>query len=157
MEVRGRRCRMKITDQAGNTQSVGVRATKSPVRIITVEEFLAEARAQGAKTNEDIVFVCPACGTLQSGKDLIAAGAGKTFDDVAAQVGYSCIGRWHGAGDPRPQQDGKACNWSLGGLLHIHQLEIIAEDGEQCPRFALATPEQAQAHRAQADGGKEAA
>lgn len=148
---------MKITDQNGNIHPVGVRVTKTPVRVITVEEFLAEARAQGAKANEDIVFVCPACGTLQSGKDLIAAGAGKTFEDVATQVGYSCIGRWQGAGDPRPQHDGKPCNWTLGGPLHIHQLEIIAEDGEQCPRFELASPEQAQAHRGQAAGGKDAA
>jgi hypothetical protein len=110
------------------------------VRRITLEEFHAEVRAQGAKAREEIRVVCPLCKTAQSAADLIAAGAGKTFDDVEKYLAFSCVGRWTNAGPARKKPDGKPCNYTLGGLFKLHTLEVVTPDGEVHPRFEVAPP-----------------
>ena len=118
------------------------------MRKLTIPEFHAELKAQGV-THEDFAFVCPMCAKVQSGRDLIAAGAGKTFDDVESYLGFSCVGRWTDAGPPPKAgktQDG--CNWTLGGLFSLHKLEIIDAKGETHPTFEPASPDAARAHAA---------
>lgn len=116
------------------------------MKTMTIKEFFAALQAQGVKAREDLAVVCPRCKTVQSARDLIAAGAGADFVAVDGYVGFSCVGRWTGAGSPRKTPDGKPCNWTLGGLFSLHTLEVVTEDGKHHPRFELATPEQAQAH-----------
>lgn len=116
------------------------------MRTITVQEFHAEIKAQGVPLHQ-VAVVCPMCGTIQCAADLIAAGAGATFDDVEKYLGFSCVGRWRGfSGDafhlPESAR-GKGCNWTLGGLFKFHKLEVVTQDGAHHPRFELATPEQA--------------
>ena len=125
------------------------------MKTMTIEEYHAALKAQGTKDRAALVMVCPMCGTPQSANDLIAAGAGKTLEDVEVYLGFSCVGRWTGAGSPRKEQDGKPCNWTLGGLFSFHNLEVVTPDGERHPRFEVATPEQALAHweRTQTNGG----
>lgn len=118
------------------------------MKTMTIEEYHAALKAQGTKDRAELVMICPMCGTLQTGNDLIRAGAGKTFDDVEKFLGFSCVGRFTGAGSPRKEPDGKPCNWTLGGLFSTHKLEVVTPDGEKHPRFEVATPEQAQAHLA---------
>ncbi|KFH24300.1 hypothetical protein IB61_11625 [Brucella abortus LMN2] len=60
-------------------------------------------------------------------------------------LGFSCVGRFTGAPSPRSTPDGKPCDWTLGGLLSLHKLEIVDENGELHPRFEIASPEEAQA------------
>lgn len=110
------------------------------MRTITIEEFHAELRAQDVKEREDIALICPQCSTVQSARMLIRAGAGKTFEDVEKYLGWSCVGRFNKAG-----QTPTGCDWTLGGLLKIHCLEVVDEHGELHPRFEVATPAQAQA------------
>ena len=55
--------------------------------------------------------------------------AGVKKEDVGKFIGYSCIGRF---------DKNKGCDWSLGGLLKIHEIEIISTDGEHCKHFDLA-------------------
>jgi hypothetical protein len=93
-------------------------------------------------------MICPRCGTVQSARDLIAAGAGADFDAVSKYLGFSCVGRFTGAGSPRKTPDGKPCNWTLGGLFALHKLEVVTPDGKRHPRFELASPEQAQTNEA---------
>lgn len=112
-------------------------------RKITVQQLHEEMRAQGVAARENIAFVCPMCGTVQSGRSLMDAGAGATFEEVEPKLGYSCVGRWTGAGAPRNKPDGKPCNWTLGGLFKVHKLEVTTPDGVANPLFELATPEQA--------------
>lgn len=119
---------------------------------MTVSEFHATLKSQGVP-HEDFALVCPMCGTVQSARDLIAAGAGADFDAIERYLGFSCVGRWTSAGSPRSEPDGKPCNWTLGGLFSTHKLEVITEDGEAHPRFVPATPEQAQSHAAGFCGG----
>ncbi len=119
------------------------------MRQLTLEQFHEALKAQGVKSHEDLAFICPMCGTVQSGRDLIAAGAGVDFDAVEKYVGFSCVGRWTNAGPPRKPHDGRPCNWTLGGLFQVHRLEVLTPDGKAHPRFEPATPEQAIEHAAQ--------
>lgn len=117
----------------------------SNIETITIPEFHVRLKAQGVKRHEDFAFKCPMCGTVQSGQSLICAGAGKDFDAVEKYVGFSCVGRFTGAGAPRKKPDGKPCDWTLGGFFRLHKLEVIDEGGKHRPRFEIATPEEAQA------------
>ena len=110
---------------------------------MTLAEFQAAVRAQGV-AREDAAFVCPMCRTVQSARSLIAAGAGTDFDAVERYLGFSCVGRFTGAGGPRKEPDGQPCNWTLGGLFRLHKLEVTTDDGQKHPLFEVATPEQAQ-------------
>ena len=123
------------------------------MKTMTIAEYHAALKEQGTKDRADLVMICPMCGTAQTGNDLIRAGAGKTFDDVEQYLGFSCIGRWTGAGSPRKKPDGKPCNWTLGGLFQTHKLVVVTPEGDRYPRFEVATPEQARAHWATCVGG----
>ena len=112
---------------------------------MTLEEFHAALRQQAAR-REDIAFICPMCKCIQSSRDLIAAGAGADFDSIEKYLGFSCVGRFSGAPGPRRKPDGKPCDWTLGGLLSFHELEVITPDGKTHPRFALASKEESEAH-----------
>lgn len=111
------------------------------MRKITLAEFRAELKAQGVE-RDHLALVCPMCGTVQSAKSLIAAGAGADFEEVEKYLGFSCVGRFTGAGGEN-RTKGKGCDWTLGGLFHLHKLEVITEDGTHHPRFEVATPEEA--------------
>jgi hypothetical protein len=106
-------------------------------REIPLEQFQAEYAAQAHKV-EDVVFVCPQCRTLQSGRDFINAGIAEEMDDLQYRLGTSCIGRFI---------TGTGCDLTLGGL-QVHTLAIVTPDGESVPHFELASVEDAAAHRA---------
>ncbi|HSX64129.1 MAG TPA: VVA0879 family protein [Pseudoxanthomonas sp.] len=120
------------------------------MRQMTVEEFHAALKAQEVLEREDLALVCPLCKTVQSARDFIQAGAGADFESVERFLGFSCIGRFTGAASARRQPDGEPCDWTLGGLFQLHDLEVVTPDGVAHPRFEPATREQAQAHAAKA-------
>lgn len=113
------------------------------MKTMTLDDFRAALKAQGMPDRTHYAFKCPACSTVQSAADLIAAGAGSSFDEVEPYLGFSCVGRFTGAGSPRKEADGKPCNWTLGGLFKVHQLEVVTPDGKQHPHFKPATPTEA--------------
>lgn len=117
------------------------------MKTMTLAEFHAALRAQGVKSRSDLAVVCPMCKTVQSARDFIAAGAGGDFEAVEHYLGFSCFGRFTGAGSPRAEADGKPCDWTLGGFLHAHTLEVVVPDGMHFPTFEPATAEQAQQHQ----------
>lgn len=125
---------------------------------MTIADFHAACGEQGVP-GEHIAVKCPVCGTIQSLADLKSALAKATrehllghFESAAPapelHLGFSCVGRFSGSGEWRGAQDlpGRGCNWSLGGFLKLHKLEIVTTDGQRHPTFELATPEEAQAH-----------
>lgn len=114
---------------------------------MTLDEFQAACMAQTSRS-ELTTVKCPMCSTLQNGLDFIAAGAGQDWGEVARYVGFSCVGRFTGAGSPRKDPDGQPCNWSLGGLFQTHRMVVVTPDGIEHPHFELATPEEAAAHHA---------
>lgn len=120
-----------------------------PVERITHEEFLTGLKTQGV-SREHLALVCPICGTVQSMASLIKAGAKP--ETVDSFFGFSCEGRFSHAG-PWPSERAKTkaaqqrrlvrgCDWTLGGLLRLHQLEVLTEEGPR-PCFEIATPVQA--------------
>jgi hypothetical protein len=114
-----------------------------PIQVLTTQEFYDELKKQNIYDKTDLAFKCPRCGVVQSARSLILAGAGKDFKEVEPYVAFSCVGRWTGAEQPRAKQDGKPCNWTLGGLFQMHKLEIVTPNGKHHPRFEPATPEEA--------------
>ncbi len=120
---------------------------------LTWQQFQDQARAQGVSSREYIALICPACHTVQCAQDLIRAGAGEkppettSFETIVKYLGFSCVGRFTGAGPAKMDAPpGKGCDWTLGGLFHIHELEIILPDGKRQMSFTLADPATAQAH-----------
>ena len=117
------------------------------MKTMTQDEFLAEAKARFGENVRDWKFVCPMCGTVQSVQQLLDAviASGGTKDDVHGYIGFSCIGRFTGQGDSgiaaknRGEKWDKGCNWTLGGLLRMHNLEVAMPDGYLRPTFELAT------------------
>lgn len=121
---------------------------------ITLAEFQARLRDQDVGDRLDFAFVCPVCATVQSMRTLI--GAGVSPAKAESYVGFSCVGRFTGAGPHHPRAPaGRGCDWTLGGLLQLQELEIEA-DGRFNPYFRLATPEEAAALRAQSIGERAA-
>lgn len=114
---------------------------------MTVEQFRTAIKEQGVSQRELVCFVCPMCGTVQNGADLIAAGAGSKMDDVENHLEFSCLGRFSHRLPPYKTK-GKAigCNWTLGGLFSLHTLEVIDDSGNRHPHFAVATQGQAAVH-----------
>lgn len=95
------------------------------MKVMSIDEWHAAIRVQG-KPMMDVTFRCPRCGLHQSARDLIDAGAGDTFEDVEGYIGFSCVGRF---------SKEKGCDWTLGGLFQIHELEVETPDGKRHPSF----------------------
>lgn len=114
---------------------------------ITVAEFRSRCKAQGVSAREHVATKCPICGTVQSMASLMKAGA--PADDAESLVGFSCEGRLTGVGPWNAQNEKRAamrgCDWSLGGLLKLHRLTVVDDEGNEHPFFELATSEEAQA------------
>lgn len=117
------------------------------MQTMTVLELRQAMEAQGVPINH-VLFRCPVCHTLQSAEDLIEAGAGTNFDDVEQYLGFACIGRFTGIGaHTLARPIGHGCDFTLGGLLNLRELDVQTEDGQRHPRFMPATPAEAKAHR----------
>lgn len=114
-----------------------------PIECIDVSEFHRRIKAQGVSGRKHIAFICPMCRTVQSGASLIKAAAGNSMPEVERYLGFSCVGRFLDAASPRKEPDGKPCNWTLGGLLRLHNLEIVDADGKHHPHFEVASSEDA--------------
>ena len=124
---------------------------------ISVAEFHARLKAQGVSDQNHVAFICPICGTVQSMASLCRAGA--TPERAERLVGFSCEGRLTDAGagatperaerlvgfscEGRLTDAVRGCDWTLGGLFSLHELEVVTEDGEKHPRFVIASPAQA--------------
>lgn len=110
---------------------------------IRLSDFRARLKEQGVSDRLHAAFKCPLCKTVQSMQSFICAGV--SADEAEKYIGFSCVGRMTKAGSPRKTPDGKPCNWTLGGLFQLHELEVIDAEGRHHPHFEIATPEEAQA------------
>lgn len=114
-------------------------------RQIPESEFVSEAKKRFGEDPRHWKVVCPMCRTAQSPADLLATGKFVPGSGEVNKVfGYSCIGRFTGQRDEgiiarhAGQLWDKGCNWTLGGLLQCHEVEIVREDGTTYPHFDLA-------------------
>lgn len=115
---------------------------------MTQKNFYARCKAQFSDDTVEArhwAFKCPMCSTVQSAESLFRAGAIEEIID--GNLGFSCVGRFSGAGEynRKTHVPGSGCNWTLGGFLQIHQLEVELETGGVRPCFEIATPDEAQA------------
>lgn len=113
---------------------------------LQLEEFRSRIKDQNVFDRQHAAFRCPMCKTVQSIQSFVSAGV--DLDEAEKFIGFSCVGRMTGAEGPRSEPDGKPCDWTLGGLFKLHNLEVIGEDGKTHPFFEVATPEEAQALKA---------
>jgi hypothetical protein len=113
---------------------------------LTHDEVTALFQAQGVSSHRHYAVKCVACETVQSMQSLVDAGCDP--NEVQRYFGFSCVGRWKGAASPFTDADklikGEGCNWTLGGLFHIHKFEVVDEEGKGHPMFEIATPLEAQ-------------
>lgn len=108
------------------------------MKTMSVAEWRAEGERRFGPDPRDWKFVCPMCHTVQSARDFYAAGFVPGKGEVNKYLGFSCIGRWTGAGPFSPKSPTRGCDWTLGGLFRIHTLEVMDEEGHQHPRFEFA-------------------
>ena len=96
---------------------------------ITYEDWVSEGERLFGKNKLEWKFICPQCKTVQSGADFLEL-TKLTIEEIPKYVGFSCIGRF---------TKKKGCDWTLGGLFQIHELEIIQE-GKTNRFFEFAQP-----------------
>lgn len=113
---------------------------------MTHEEFLARLVAQGVAKSGDYAFRCVCCGTVQSMRSWVVAGAKP--DDAEGMIAFSCVGRQTRAGAWDPEVPSRravpGCDWTIGGLLgDLGRGIVVVRDGREHLRFPPATPEEA--------------
>lgn len=96
-------------------------------KTLTIEEWKAKAISLFGQDPNNWKFKCRHCGGIQTKADFVAA----EVPEPGNKFFFSCIGRW---------VPGRGCNWTLGGLLQIHETEVINEDGKAVPVFEFAQP-----------------
>ncbi|MGK9367567.1 VVA0879 family protein [Melioribacter sp. Ez-97] len=92
-----------------------------------IKEYIDLLRARHGEKIENWKVICPICKCEQTVQDFLDAGI--DMKDVFNYFGYSCIGRF---------SEAKGCDFSLGGLFPIHNVEIIDDSGNAHPRFDIA-------------------
>lgn len=95
---------------------------------------IAEWKALGTRLyGEDMKawrWRCVACGHVQSAHEVRARNPDLNWANLAGWIYFSCEGRHNAA---------VGCNWTLGGLLTIHTLEVDKGDGRlPTPAFEFA-------------------
>jgi phage terminase large subunit GpA-like protein len=65
------------------------------------------------------LFECPSCGHVQSAELALQRNPSLDIDRMRSWIYYACEGR---------HTKGQGCDWTLGGLLRIHSLEVM-QDG----------------------------
>lgn len=75
-------------------------------------------------------FKCCSCGQSQTLQDFLDA----KIENSEEKFFFSCIGRW---------VKDRGCDWTLGGLLQIHETEVINLSQNPIPAFEFAESETA--------------
>jgi hypothetical protein len=94
------------------------------VKVVKIEAWLQDLSEKFGKDPKGWKFICPACKSIQCGQDFIDAG----IEDFNGKVYSNCIGRY---------VKGKGCDWSLGGLLKMHN-KVVVKDMQIFPVFETA-------------------
>lgn len=97
---------------------------------MTRDEYIALAEKHWGKDNKNWLFECPHCHTYQGFHNFVEAGVEKA--KIEDYLGFSCIGRF---------TDKLGCDWTLGGLFQIHEVEVDYE-GKKYRRFKIAEPKE---------------
>ncbi len=100
---------------------------------MTYEEWFAEGEKRFGKDRNYWKFVCPSCGHVAAAHDWFDA------DAPAGAVGFSCVGRWTGAGAAATfKKAGGPCNYAGGGLFKLNPIAVIDAEGKEHHVFEFA-------------------
>lgn len=94
------------------------------MRTTTHEDWIKEGEVLFGKDFKEWLWVCPQCKTKQGIHDFREAGV--SDETIEGAIAFSCIGRF---------TNDKGCDWTLSGLLHIHQLEVVMPSGKNRMTF----------------------
>ena len=92
-------------------------------------EWLAEAERRFGSDRNDWAFECVACGHIQSARSVMTHGCTDASMTIRAWLTHNCEGRYNKS---------YGCDWSLGGMLHIHKVILISDKGVAYPMFEFA-------------------
>ena len=92
------------------------------MKTLSVKDWRSKAEKLFGKDMKQWRFKCVSCGNIQTIQDFIDA----DIDAPVCKAHFSCIGRW---------KKGVGCDWTLGGLLQIHEQEVVDEDGDIIKTF----------------------
>lgn len=82
---------------------------------------------------KDWRFKCVRCGHVQSIRGALERNPKLTLKHIGALIYFSCEGRWNKS---------EGCDWTLGGLFQIHNIEVIdGEDERRVPVFEFDHPD----------------
>lgn len=101
-------------------------------RRITRDEWLEEGKRRFGPDVTTWRFRCVSCGHAQNARDMMERNPDLTLDTLRTTVFFSCEGRFTA---------GIGCDWTLGGLFHIHTLEVQTDSGAVVPVFEFAEPD----------------
>ncbi|HVX56942.1 MAG TPA: VVA0879 family protein [Candidatus Saccharimonadales bacterium] len=130
------------TSETGPTTQTVSPVKENGRRVLTQAQWLEEGTRRFGPDPKQWKFVCPACGTVQTIQQL--KDLGLSSEEIHGVMAFSCIGRFTRQGDEgiaahgRGEKWNKGCNWTLGGLLQIHELEVVLEDGHRRMAFEFA-------------------
>ena len=109
------------TETAANADLAG----QNERLVMSIDDWKAKAAKLYGDDAKQWRFKCPSCGEVQTGQEFID----NNVDDPIGKFYFSCTGRW---------VDGRGCNWTLGGLFQIHNVEVVNEEGEAVPVMEFA-------------------
>ena len=95
---------------------------------MTYREWVRQAILLFGEDSDKWSFKCPSCGHVQSIESIMKHDPSLKSDDIAQWINFSCEGRTN---------KGQGCDWTLGGLFHVHKIEIL-RDGRSHPTFEFA-------------------
>ena len=98
------------------------------MKTISLKDWLDKGNELFGSNPLKWIFVCPKCKTKQTLEDLLDLGVAR--EELDEYTGFSCIGRLN--------RSKKGCDWTLGGLLGIHTLEVELPNGNTRPCFEFA-------------------
>lgn len=99
--------------------------TSGGARTILQADWLEWGVAWFGPDTDGWLFQCPGCGNQQSVNSVLKDNPELNRDDVKGWIYYSCQGRYGKGG----------CDWTLGGFLRLHKLEVVKDDGSVMPVF----------------------
>ena len=97
--------------------------------IIIKEKDWLRVSIEHYKNVNDVEFKCPSCGHVQSVNSLMKNNHDLTKEDACLTAFSRCEGRIN---------KDRGCDWTLYGLLQIHNMIILNEDGGKIPAFDFA-------------------
>ncbi len=95
---------------------------------MSYNDWIEKAKELYGEDSYNWKFKCPSCGHIQSVNSMLKNNPLLKAKNFENSIYFNCEGRTN---------EKYGCGWSLGGLFHIHKLEVDFK-GENVPVFEFA-------------------